>query len=412
MDKYSVEMMMNVPVYMDYSTLRSSVKQSQSRELVNPGKICFKDRYLLIVEYREGVHVIDVSDPANPQNKVFIEIPGCVDIAVKDNALYADSYVDLVTIDLSDMGNPKEISRLKDVFPYTIPTAEDETLPYAGVEQEKGVVISWQAKKEKQELENRYYPQYPIYGFYTNSLSDKSAGFALSATTTGTSAASFGKNGSMARFGLYDRYLYVVNNYLLYMFDVENANTPVNAGTQALNGNMETLFVYDDHLFFGTPNGMMVYSLSVPLSPVYVQNFWHVTACDPVVVQDGYAYITLRSGNGCQSTTVNRLDIVKCSDDYKQFDLVYSLNMAQPYGLGIDGNLLFVCDNGYTGLKVFDVTVKEQIRLLASFPDIQTYDVIPADGYLFMIGNDGFYLYDYSDINHIHQIGQIPVEHG
>ena len=76
--------------------------------------------------------------------------------------------------------------------------------------------------------------------------------------------------------------------------------------------------------------------------------------------------------------------------------------------MGIDGNLLFVCD-GSAGLKVYDVSVKTKINLLASFPGIQTYDVIPADGYLFMIGNDGFYLYDYSDIYNIRSVGHIPV---
>jgi hypothetical protein len=216
---------------------------------------------------------------------------------------------------------------------------------------------------------------------------------------------SFGKSGSMARFGLYDQYLYIINSYMLYLFDVENANTPVKAGTESI-GSAETLFVYDNHLFFGTTSGMMIYSLSVPNTPAYVQSFWHATGCDPVVVQDGYAYVTIRSGTACRSTAVNRLDIIKCSSDYQQFDLVNSYNMTQPYGLGIENNILFVCD---AGLKVYDVTDKSQIQLLASFPNIQTYDVIPADGYLFMIGDDGFSLYDYSDIHNIRAVGHIPV---
>ena len=409
-DKYSEEMMMNIPVYMDYATLRSSVKQAQVRDLVHPGKICFKDRYLLIVEYREGIHIIDVSNPSNPKNKVFIEIPGCVDIALKDNALYADSYVDLVTIDLTDIEHPKEKTRLQDVFPYTLPVAENENLPYAGVEQEKGVVVDWQAQREKRELEKRHY--YPVYPRYDTNYADKFYNGLTSVYAengSGSGSASFGKNGSMARFGLYDHYLYIVDNYILYMFDVKNAETPVKAGSQAVGGNIETLFAYDGHLFFGTTTGMMVYSLSVPTVPVYVQSFWHLTSCDPVVIQDGYAYITLRSGTDCQNTNINRLDIVKCSDDYKQFNLINSYTMAEPYGLGIDRNLLFICDGKNAGLKVYDVTIKEEIRLLTSFPDIQAYDVIPVNGYLFMIGGDGFYLYDYSDIYHIRLIGHIPV---
>lgn len=412
MDKYTEELTMNVPVYMGYDVLRSSVKSAQSRNLVHPGKICFIDRYLLIVEYREGIHVIDVSDPKSPQNKVFIEVPGCVDIAVKDNTLYADSYVDLVTIDLSDINHPKENNRLKDVFPYTLPLPENEKLPYAAIEQEKGVVIAWETKREKRELERRYYPSYPMYDYdYEYADGYRYLGLTSSTKTSGgngSSSASFGKSGSMARFGLYDQYLYAVDNYMLHIFDVKNAGTPVKIGSQSAGGNIETLFVYDGHLFFGTSTGMLVYNLKIPNYPVFVQSFWHVTSCDPVVVQNGYAYITLRSGTECRNTSVNRLDIIKCSGDYKQFDLVNSYTMTQPFGLGIDNNLLFVCD-GSAGLKIYDVTFKDQIRLLTSFSNIQTYDVVPADDYLFMIGDDGFYLYDYSDIYNIKQVGHIPV---
>jgi hypothetical protein len=405
-DKYTEERTINVPVYMDYETLRSSVHPVSARDLVHPGKIYFKGNFLLIVEYLEGVHVVDVSDPSNPQNRIFIEIPGCIDIAVKNNSLYADSYVDLVTIDISDITNPKETGRITGVFPYTVPAPENEKFPYAAIEEEKGVVVGWEVKREERELERTYYPSYPVYYDYYASEKGLSGN---SAEAGETSAASFGKSGSMARFGLYDRYLYIANNYVLYLFDVSNVATPVRVGSQYLNGNIETMFIYDNHLFFGTPSGMLVYSLRVPSTPEYLSNFWHVTSCDPVVILNGYAYITLRGGTSCRSD-VNRLDIVQLSTDYKQFNLINSYPMTEPYGLGIDENILFICD-GKAGLKVFDVTDKRTVtdHLLASFPHIKTYDVIPVEGYLFMVGDDGFYLYDYSDITNIRQIGHIPV---
>ncbi|MDR1102982.1 MAG: hypothetical protein LBL42_04405, partial [Tannerella sp.] len=186
--------------------------------------------------------------------------------------------------------------------------------------------------------------------------------------------------------------------------------SPVSAGKQYLTGSVETMFIYDGHMFFGTPGGMLVYSLDVPAMPSFIGSFWHVTSCDPVVVQDGYAYITLRSGTGCGGD-VNRLDVVKISDDYREYTLVNSYSMTSPHGLGIDRERLFVCD-GEAGLKVYDATDRKQItaHLLAAFPDIQAYDVIPADGFLFMVGNDGFYLYDYSDVTAIRQVGYIKIE--
>ena len=66
-----------------------------------------------------------MTDPADPENMGFIEIPGNVDIAIKNNTLYADSYVDLVAIDISDIENPEEVNRVEDVFPYTLPPYDE-----------------------------------------------------------------------------------------------------------------------------------------------------------------------------------------------------------------------------------------------------------------------------------------------
>ena len=118
MDEYTEVFTANYPVYMSWEELRASVKMTESRELVNPGKIYFKDGYIFINEELKGIHVFDNQDPANPQNIGFVEVPGNVDIAIKDNILYADSYVDLVAIDISDVNNPVEVKRVKDIFPY------------------------------------------------------------------------------------------------------------------------------------------------------------------------------------------------------------------------------------------------------------------------------------------------------
>jgi len=102
--------------------------------------------------------------------------------------------------------------------------------------------------------------------------------------------------------------------------------------------------------------------------------------------------------------------VVKLSTDYKNNTLVASYPLSSPYGLGIDDEILFVCD-GDAGLKVYNVADKLHVdsNQLAVFPNIKTYDVIPVNGYLFMIGDDGFYLYDYSNVKDIKQIGHIPV---
>ena len=157
-------------------------------------------------------------------------------------------------------------------------------------------------------------------------------------------------------------------------------------------------------------SGMLVYSLENPVVLQHKASYWHITACDPVVVESGYAYVTLHTGVQCRNQSINRLDVLKLSDVYRIITPVNMVSMTEPYGLGIDKEMLFIGD-GKAGLKVFDVTDKKKIEnhLIARFPSIQAFDVIPVNGYLFMIGNDGFYLYDYSNPKQIKLIGKIPV---
>ncbi|MFW5830599.1 MAG: LVIVD repeat-containing protein [Prolixibacteraceae bacterium] len=403
LDEYTEEFTANVPVYMSYEQLRNAVEITAPRELKNPGKIYFKDEYIFISEELKGIHIIDNHNPEDPQNIGFIHIPGNVDIAIKNDILYADSFIDLVAVDISDVNNPEEVHRVEDVFPYTTPPPKDD-YRIAKVDEEKGVVIDWEIKRVRQEVEYHYYPVYPLFRAEVDaSYSASPSGGAVPSGST------FGIGGSMARFGLYNEYLYAVDQSTLHMFDVNVPDSPNKIGVQNVGWAVETMFIYDAHMFLGMQSGMRIFSLEVATVPAYVGEFRHVTACDPVVVADGYAYVTLRGGNECGST-VNRLDVLKFSDNYRHFQLLESYPLHGPYGLGIDDETLFVCD-GDAGLKVYNVTDKHHIdeHQIASFPNINTYDVIPVNGYLFMIGDDGFYQYDYSDLQNIHQVSFIPV---
>ena len=393
----------NSPVYMSYDALRSAVKMSAARDLNTPGKIYFKDQYIFVNERMKGVHVYDVSDPANPQNKGFIEIPGNVDIAIKDNILYADSYVDLVSIDISSLAAIKEVGRVQKIFPYTLPVY-DTNYPVAQLDETKGIVTGWEVKSVRQELEQRYYPTY--YN-YENLAMDTYYGSANTGSTAGTT---YGVGGSMARFGLYQNMLYIVNNNSLLSFKLNTNSDAVLANTTYVNWNVETIFITDNHMFLGTQNGMIIESLEVPESPSQVGSFEHMTSCDPVVIKGDLAFVTLRGGTPCRGGTTNELDVIQMSNSYSVFTLLMSYPLFGPQGLGIDGDLLFICD-GDAGLKIYNAsdTLAIDQHLVASFPSINATDVIPVNNYLFMIGANGFALYDYSNILNIKQIGFIPI---
>ena len=81
--------------------------------------------------------------------------------------------------------------------------------------------------------------------------------------------------------------------------------------------------------------------------------------------------------------------------------------MDGPYGLGISNNLLFICD-GSAGLKVYDKSNVENLKLLNHFKDIITYDVIPLESHLLMVGNNMLYQYIYSS-NGINEISKFSL---
>lgn len=393
----------NAPVYLSYTDLRSAVKMTTAREMNNPGKIYFKDNFIFINEKMKGVHVYDVSNPSSPQNKGFIEIPGNVDIAIKDNILYADSYIDLVSIDVSSFSAIKEVGRIEKIFPYTLPSY-DIKYPVARLDETKGVVTGWEVKSVRQELEQRYYPTYYRYESLTM---DKNYATGISSSSGGTGT-TYGVGGSMARFGLYKDFLYIVNQSSLLTFKLNSNSQVTLLNTGYVNWNAETIFITDNHLFLGTQNGLIVLSLEVPERPVQIGNFTHMTSCDPVVIKGDLAFITLKGGSTCRGGILNQLDVVKMSNSYTKFTLLKSYPMYGPQGLGIDGDLLFLCD-GDAGLKVYNAADPLSILQIATFPSINAYDVIPMNKYLFMIGEKGFMLYDYSNIQNIKQIGFIPV---
>lgn len=389
----------NVPVYMELNDFRNSFLKSDPIEIKQPGKIYFKDGYLFVNEYGKGIHIIDNSNPSNPVKKAFYNILGNIDMAINGNILYADSYIDLVAIDISDIDDPVEIDRLENVFPESVPEG-DSWYPYARVDNKKGVVVDWEVKTvtEKKDV-------YEQGGwFYSNMLT-----FASPAAVDGIWSGGAGIAGSMARFMLNEEYLYLIAYpWVLKTVDTGSENEMQIVDSVDVFRNMETLYRLGDKLFIGTTTGMLIYGLDNPDKPRYLSSYDHITACDPVVTDGIYAYVTLRTGNLCGGNQ-NLLEVIDISSIIHPY-LVKSYPMYNPHGLGIEGDLLFVCD-GDAGLKIYDRTDPLGIlnNQLAHFADIDTYDVIPLNGILMLIGEDGIYQYDYTDIQNIVQISHLVV---
>lgn len=405
-DETYVRYTANSPIYMDYETLRSAVKTVEPVALENPGKIYFKDNHIYINEYMKGIHVYDNSNPANPAQIGFIEIPGNVDLVIRNDFLYADSYIDLVVLDISDINNPVEVDREEEMFEYTLPEY-DEEYELAQIDQEKGVVVGWEVKEVKELVKHQghWYPTFEPR-FETDAMLNYAVKTSVSTSGSGTE---FGVGGSMARFGQYDRYLLVLkNSWQISTFRVTSTGKIDWQSDWNVGWSIETMFLRDDVMFIGSQSGMFIYDISELPILNQLSQFMHFTACDPVIADDKYAYITLRTGGAC-GRGQNVLEVVDVQD-LTEPKRVKTYQLKNPNGLGKDDDLLFICD-GDDGLKVFDASQPEvHLPIMAHFENIHAYDVIPMGTVLFMIGDDGFYQYDYTDIQNITLLSKIELQ--
>jgi hypothetical protein len=109
------------PVLMDRTTLKSSITFQDPKVLNTPGKVYIKDNYIFISERFKGVHIYDNTDKTKPKDLGFIRVPGCLDMAVKNNTMYVDNSTDLVAINLSNPAQPQVMKRVENILPEPTP---------------------------------------------------------------------------------------------------------------------------------------------------------------------------------------------------------------------------------------------------------------------------------------------------
>ncbi len=375
--------MVNVatPKYMTKEALRSSVEITLPLPIIESGKIYVYKDLVLVNDIENGIHIIDNSNPESPKKVACIKMEANNDMEIKGDYLYVDSLMDLVIFDISNIRDIKEVTRLKDVFPayVVMPFMDDLVYDYTNHTQNANeIIVSWKVTQEKRSMEE---------------IENLNTRF-MDVVAFAESNASVGQGGSLAKFKIVDDYLYAVDSHNINIFNIEKLTNPQQSSSIFAGFDIETIFNKGNYLFLGSMRGMYIYDIESPATPQLVSEFQHGTACDPVVVDDEYAYITLRAGNSCGALD-SSLQIVDITDLYNP-KLKKSYAMDNPYGLGIKNNLLFICD-GNSGLKVYDKTNVEDLQLVDHFKDINTFDVIPLEDHLFMIGEEVLYQYTYSD---------------
>ena len=227
----------------------------------------------------------------NPQKVGFYEIIGNVDMAVRGNILFADSYVDLVP----ELISPTLTIRLRSAgsriyFP-RLYRKEKRANPYVMVNKSKGVIVDWEVKTVTEEHE----PGSTWGGWiYREKMT------LMAATDGGANwSAGAGTAGSMARFMLNDKYLHLIAHpWMLKTVDIEKAEKMSIVDSVNVSRNMETLFLLGNNMFVGTTTGMLIYDVTDATKPRQISHYDHISACDPVAADGDYAYVTLRTATG------------------------------------------------------------------------------------------------------------------
>jgi hypothetical protein len=132
-------------VYMSWEEFRSTAVHVKAPQPIRArGKLLIVGDHLFLSEPGGGVHIFDNKNPKQPRALMFIEIPGNIDIAVRDGRLYADSFVDLLVFDLDlSKGTAKLAERLNDQFAYNPyqTLAADAPVLLESFDRSQGVVI-------------------------------------------------------------------------------------------------------------------------------------------------------------------------------------------------------------------------------------------------------------------------------
>ena len=250
--------------------------------------------------------------------------------------------------------------------------------------------------------------KYKILFFIALSL----AAFSCESDSSGVesaAASSTGIGGSLARFTIVGNFLYTIDNTTLTVFDLSVPSTPTSISAIPVGNGVETIFPLNDFLLMGTQNGLLIYRIMADGTPSFTSQYQHITSCDPVVANPEYAYVTLRASE-CREAAVgaaNQLDVIDISN-IEIPTLVNSFEMDEPRGLGLDGDVLFICE-GASGLRVFSAADPINLVEINHLTDIHAVDVITLDGLLIVVGPERLVQLDYTDINDIKIVSEINI---
>ncbi|MEM9887147.1 MAG: hypothetical protein AAF849_14735 [Bacteroidota bacterium] len=382
-------------IYGDLESVRNTPLIGETMEIENPGKIFVAEDFLLIGEEGRGIHVMDNSDPENPISSSFLNIPGNREFYVQGSILYAESYYDMLKIDLSNINQPQLDTRIEAALGEVLKNDRDETL--IGFDFE---IVTEKVSVDHPIAQKIWGDQNYYFYDYTQRIIPPSA---VPASFAGSSSNAIG---TVNRIAFAEDHVYLISRSKLTTFSDQGSFELLSS--EQVGRDMETIYPDGSHLFVGTRNSMLVFDIASPANPNLVSSFFHATSCDPVYPVGDIAYLTLRTGDfGNCPGDINALVVLDVSNISTPVE-IREIEMASPFGMTLIEDYLYVGE-GENGLKIFDASEREHPKLEKADGEVEAYDIIrhPNRNDLILIaGTNGLQQYkiDGSDLNLLSEV--------
>ncbi len=371
--------------YADINEVRNTAVAAPAKNIQKAGKIYFGNAVLLIGEPNKGIHVFDNSNPSNPVNVSFIDLPYTNEFYVHGNQIYAISHYDLVKINISDLANPVVESRLDNAF--GTPIKDNQGRILMGFTYEV-VTEEFKLNSPEEEMLRQNNKLYYDYQDKLIPVSEVPSSFIGSGRK---------EKGTINKIALDNSHVYVVGGEELYTFQ-ENGGSMSKVNEQEIGSDIETIYEEGDYLYVGTKSSMIVVNNSNPSSPTVSGRYTHEVSCDPVLPNGNIAYLTLRSvqADGCNGF-VNLLEVIDITNKNNPTK-IGDVTMASPYGMTMLDNHLFVGE-GNNGISILDVTNASNPVKLVTYTSIKAYDVLKhpsLNDVILVTGNSGLKQYQFN----------------
>ncbi len=316
---------------------------------VVPANIYTIDSLLLVADMKQGILIYSTADKDTPQLVQTIQQYGVRGVAMKDSTMYIGTWEGVHVYQRRESGQYDSV--------------------YSVFRTDRNLYTDYYVSNSRPFLGCGCNESVPVYG--------------------GTDVGGDGVGGSYAVFAIIDTFLYVVDEQYLVTFSIAKPDSLHRLSYIDINWTIETLYPMESHLYIGGTNGMYIIDRSDGADPKLAGSVAHFRACDPVVVRDSTAWVTLRAGNRCGSAA-NELWTIAVNDPY-QPKLLHTTAVKTPYGLAVQDSLLYVA-NGENGYSLYRAVGASEPELIRQWNDYSVKDFIWQGNRLYMMGFNAVYI--------------------